>query len=75
VIETPPIEPRRAEARDLAVSSHALEQAGRLFPGFDKYAVLEEWKRWAAGKEAPRRPDAAFLAFFTTYAKNNPLPS
>ncbi|MEO1042457.1 MAG: replication initiator protein A [Pseudomonadota bacterium] len=75
VVETPQIETRRPDPRDLAVSSHALEQAGRLFPGFDKYAVLEEWKRWAADKDAPRRPDAAFLAFFTTYAKNNPLPS
>ncbi|MEM9839709.1 MAG: replication initiator protein A [Pseudomonadota bacterium] len=64
-----------ADPADLDVSSHALEQAGRMFPGYDKYAVLDEWKRWAATKEAPRRPDAAFLAFFTTYAKRNPLPN
>lgn len=64
-----------AEFSDLDVSSYALEQASRLFPGYDKYGVLEEWKRWAEGKEAPRRPDAAFLAFFSTYAKRNPLPN
>jgi plasmid replication initiation protein len=64
-----------AEPADLEVSSYALEQAARLFPGYDKYGVLEEWRRWAMGKEAPRRPDAAFLAFFNTYAKRNPLPN
>ncbi|NRA29735.1 MAG: replication initiator protein A [Parvularculaceae bacterium] len=64
-----------AEPADLEVSSHILEKAGHLFPGYDKYAVLDEWRRWALGKEAPRRPDAAFLAFFTTYAKRNPLPN
>ncbi|GGY51033.1 replication initiator protein A [Parvularcula lutaonensis] len=69
-----PIE-KPCEPSDLEVSSYALEQAARMFPGYDKYAVLEEWKRWALTKEAPRRPDAAFLAFFTTYAKRNPLPN
>lgn len=64
-----------AEPADLDVSPHALEQAARLFPGYDKYAVLDEWKRWAMTKEPPRRPDAAFLAFFTTYVKRNPLPN
>ncbi len=64
-----------AEPQDLEISSHTLEQAGRMFPGYDKYAVLDEWKRWALTKEAPRRPDAAFLAFFTTFAKRNPLPN
>ena len=61
--------------RDLDVSSEALTRAGGMFPGYDKYFVLAEWKRWAADKEAPRRADAAFLAFFTTYARNNPLPA
>ncbi|MEE4213134.1 MAG: replication initiator protein A [Parvularcula sp.] len=64
-----------AEEHDLDVSPHTLEQAGRMFPGYDKYAVLDEWKRWALTKEPPRRPDAAFLAFFTTFAKRNPLPN
>jgi plasmid replication initiation protein len=60
---------------DLEVSPYAIEQASRLFPGYDKYAVLEEWNRWALTKEAPKRPDAAFLAFFSTYAKRHPLPN
>lgn len=74
--EMPAAAPKQlADAADLDVSAYALEQAGRLFPGYDKYAVLDEWKRWATTKEAPRRPDAAFLAFFATYAKRNPLPN
>ena len=56
-------------------SSEALTRAGAMFPGYDKYAVLEEWRRWSEAREPARRPDAAFLAFFTTYARNNPLPS
>ena len=56
-------------------SGEALTRAGALFPGYDKYAVLEEWRRWQETKEPARRPDAAFLAFFTTYARNNPLPT
>lgn len=73
--EAPKAIEKPCELSDLQVSSYALEQAARMFPGYDKYAVLEEWKRWALTKEAPRRPDAAFLAFFTTYAKRNPLPN
>ncbi|MEM1381372.1 MAG: replication initiator protein A [Pseudomonadota bacterium] len=74
IVEQPRISAPAAPA-DLDVSPHALERAAKLFPGYDKYAVLDEWRRWAERKEAPRRPDAAFLAFFTTYAKRNPLPN
>lgn len=70
-----PVARSRARPADLEVSGEALERAGRLFPGYDKYAVLDEWRRWAAAKEPPKRPDAAFLAFFATYAKRNPLPN
>lgn len=66
---------RTPEPRELNVTAEALTRAGGMFPGYDKYFVLEEWKRWAADKDAPRKPDAAFLAFFTTYARNNPLPA
>jgi plasmid replication initiation protein len=67
------LEPEAPPAPRLEVSPETLTRAGAMFPGYDKYFVLEEGKRWSEGKEAPRRPDAAFLAFFTTYAKNNPL--
>ncbi|MBB4659051.1 replication initiator protein A [Parvularcula dongshanensis] len=73
VLEPEAATPMRARPADLHVTGEALTRAGAMFPGYDKYFVLEEWKRWAEGKEAPRKPDAAFLAFFTTYAKNNPI--
>ncbi|WP_081871670.1 replication initiator protein A [Parvularcula oceani] len=68
-------EARVARESDFLVSPETLTKAGRMFPGHDKYFVLEEWKRWGADKEPPRNADAAFLAFFTTYARNNPLAS
>ena len=49
------------------------ETARMRHPGFDIYWVENEWRGWAAGRAAPQNPDAAFLAFFRTYAKNNPL--
>lgn len=49
-------------------------QTARLrHPGYDIYFVESEWRAWAAGKEAPRDPDKAFLAFFASYVRNNPL--
>jgi plasmid replication initiation protein len=74
--EPKPLAPaRRAGAAELQVDPETLTRAGGMFPGYDKYFILKEWQRWAKDKEAPRHPDAAFLAFFTTYARNNPLPA
>lgn len=49
------------------------ETARLRHPGFDVYFVEGEWRDWMRGKEAPRDPDRAFLAFFKTYAEANPL--
>ncbi len=32
-------------------------------PGWDVYALEQEWREWIAKKEPTKRPDAAFLAF------------
>lgn len=49
-------------------------QTARLrHPGYDIYFVESEWRNWSKGKAPARDPDRAFLAFFATYAKNNPL--
>ena len=32
-------------------------------PGWDVYALEQEWREWIAKKEPAKRPDAAFLAF------------
>lgn len=49
-------------------------QTARLrFPGYDIYYVESEWRSWVKTKEAPRDPDRAYLAFFATFAKSNPI--
>ena len=45
----------------------------KLCPGYDIYALENEWRMWAAGKPAPGNADAAFIAFAKTYVKNHPL--
>ena len=42
-------------------------------PGYDPYYMENEWRMWAAEKPAPASPDAAFISFCKTYAKNHPL--
>jgi hypothetical protein len=39
------------------------ENAKRAAPGWDVYFLEREWREWSAGKEPPRNPDAAFVAF------------
>jgi hypothetical protein len=57
----------------LHLKGNTYDEARRRFPGYDIYHVEQEWRDWAAGKELPRRPDKAFLAFFATYAERHPL--
>jgi hypothetical protein len=45
----------------------------KLCPGYDIYALENEWRMWVAGKPTPGNVDAAFIAFAKTYAKNHPL--
>ncbi|MEM1351801.1 MAG: replication initiation protein [Pseudomonadota bacterium] len=49
-------------------------QTARLrHPGYDIYHVESEWRTWSKGKEPPKNPDRAYLAFFASFTKNNPL--
>lgn len=57
----------------LTLKTATYEEARRRHAGYDIYYVEQEWRDWAAGKEAPRNADAAFLAFFAEYAKRHPL--
>ena len=57
----------------LLLQGDTYEEAHRRFPGYDVYYVEREWQNWAAGKEPPRHPDRAFLAFFEEYARRHPL--
>jgi hypothetical protein len=52
------------------VSVTALEQVAAIAPGWDKYALAEQYKGWVVGLgEMPRKPDAAFLAWVRKYTK------
>lgn len=53
--------------------SETYETAKLRYPGYDIYYVERTWREWASGKEPPRDPDRAFLAFFRSYAANHPL--
>ena len=61
------------EARGQALRPDTYETARLRYPGYDIYHVEGEWHDWAKGKEAPRDPDRAFLAFFKTFAEVNPI--
>ncbi|MEP4199168.1 MAG: replication initiation protein [Aliishimia sp.] len=65
--------PAWLEGKGAALRTETYETAKLRYPGYDIYFVEAEWRSWAAGKEAPRDPDRAFLAFFRTFAQNNPL--
>jgi len=65
--------PARMETKGAALATETYQTARLRFPGYDIYAVEGAWRDWGAGKEPPRDPDRAYLAFFATFAKNNPL--
>ncbi|WP_330999021.1 replication initiation protein [Mangrovicoccus algicola] len=76
--EEAPVEamrPRPAwmEGQGSPLRSETYETARLRHPGYDVYFVESEWRGWSAGREAPRDPDRAYLAFFRKYAENNPL--
>jgi len=61
------------ETRGEALRADTYETARLRYPGYDIYHVEGEWRDWAKGKDAPRDPDRAFLAFFKTFAEANPI--
>ena len=75
VIEQAQIKPRPAwlERAGESLRTETYETAKLRFPGYDIYHVESEWRAWAQGKEAPRDPDKAYLAFFRNFADSNPL--
>lgn len=65
--------PEWLEARGKALRPETYETAKLRFQGYDVYFVEGEWRAWAAGKPPARDPDKAYLAFFKTFAANNPI--
>lgn len=39
------------------------DKAKEAAPGWDVYALEQEWREWAMGKKTPTHPDRAFVAF------------
>ena len=64
---------REGRSAGFVLRTETYETARLRHRGYDIYFVEQEWRRWARSKEPPRDPDRAFLAFFRTYATNNPL--
>jgi plasmid replication initiation protein len=59
---------RRTSAREDNVrlprlSPETFEKAKRVAPRRDIYSLEQEWRDWIEGKEKPKNPDAAFIAF------------
>ena len=65
--------PAHLEGRGAPLQTETYQTARLRHPGYDIYFVESEWRAWAAGKPEARDPDRAYLAFFATYARNNPI--
>ena len=56
---------------DIRLKPDTLERARECAPGWDIYAIKDEWQEWIT--EPPRNPDAAFLGFCRKwYEKRGP---
>ncbi|MCP4932775.1 MAG: replication initiation protein [bacterium] len=50
-------------ADTLRLSTVVFEKAREAAPGWDVYALEQEWREWMAGKQKPDKPDQAFIGF------------
>ena len=71
--QVPRARPSWLDGMGSALQTETYETARLRYPGYDIYHVEKEWRAGAAGKGAPRDADWAYLAFFRTFAENNPL--
>ena len=62
--------------RFLRLSTSAYEKAKAAAPGFDVYALEQDWRHFNEQKQTVvKNPDAAFIAFCKSHAKKNPIPA
>ena len=47
----------------LLLMTNTYEKAKKAAPGWDIYALEQEWREWVSGKTPPKYPDKAFIAF------------
>jgi len=57
------------------LAPETFEKARRAAPGWDIYYLESEWRKWIAGKEKPKNPDATFIAFCRKKYKRERKPS
>ena len=74
ILETPPhpavINPNQAA---LLLKTTTYEKARQAAPGFDVYALEQDWREWIVRKgERPKNPDAAFVGFCRRKAQSKP---
>lgn len=55
--------PPRVGPPPLRLRTDTYEKASTVAPGFDVYALEQDWRDWLANKEPPQNPDAAFIGF------------
>ncbi|MGR3512056.1 MAG: replication initiation protein [Paracoccaceae bacterium] len=68
-----PARPAAMERVGEPLQTETYQTARLRFPGYDIYYVEREWRAWAKNKAPARDPDRAYLAFFGSFAKNNPI--
>ena len=60
---TAALPPPRIGPPPLLLRTDTYEKAKKVAPGFDVYALEQDWRDWLANKEPPEHPDAAFIGF------------
>lgn len=73
---TETVSPARPASMDnvgAPLMTETYETARLRYPGYDIYFIEREWRGWSAGKEPAKDPDRAYLAFFGSYVRHNPL--
>lgn len=73
IVAFPPPRPSTMDKFGDPLQTETYQTARLRFPGYDIYFVEQEWRSWSANKPSARDPDRAYLAFFATFAKNNPI--
>jgi len=60
----------------IQLDGETMDGAKQVAPGWDPYFLEQEWRDWlgASGKEAPRKPDVAFIGFCAEYFRRRGSP-
>lgn len=60
---TPPLPPLPPLSRGPLLRPDTYERAKTFAPGWDVYALAEQWREWVEKKGMPKNPDGAFIGF------------